>query len=344
MMDYGAMVRTLLHLISAILISLAINIILHEIGHLIGGLLTGWRFLYLQLYTLVLKREDKGFKLMIASDKGFKCIMYPSSINNKALLYTMGGCIVNLYTGIIGFMFIITLPMSPVLWLYLWCFLAFGIGLFFMNGTASIKRVCNDKACYKLIKADNHNKLCHNSQFIMAGHLMRGLTYCGIGEEVICLCPDISSNDIQAYQAVLEHYYYLDSKNHLKMGQALNKIRNKDNVSKEVLNIIELEYIYLQLLIAFKLYGSIHNNVSLSCIKENIIKYSKKGDIHSVRVKIAYDAYVQLSTGNSNKAMGVLNMAIINIKEFNCIYEGEKIFCINQLREIEKIIRGFQKD
>ena len=66
------MERILLHIIPAIAIGFIVQIVLHEIGHLIGGLLTGWRFLYMQLYTLVLKRDNKGLKLVVVRDKGFK--------------------------------------------------------------------------------------------------------------------------------------------------------------------------------------------------------------------------------------------------------------------------------
>ena len=103
-------------------------------------------------------------------------------------------------------------------------------------------------------------------------------------------------NDIYAYQAVLEYYYYLDTNNYLKAGQALNKIQN-NNISMEVLNIIKLERIYYQLLLIFMNFDSIQNsasdnNASISSIEESIIKYSKKGDIHSFRVKAVYEALI----------------------------------------------------
>lgn len=338
------MERILLHIIPAIAIGFIVQIVLHEIGHLIGGLLTGWRFLYMQLYTLVLKRDNKGLKLVVVRDKGFKCIMYPISINSKALLYTMGGCISNLIVSVIGLAIMILFPLSPVLWLYIWCFLAFGIGLYFMNGTASFKRICNDKACYILLRTDSHNRLCHNAQFIIAKHLVEGLSYREIGEEIICLSPDIAQSDIQAYQAVLEYYYHLDNKNILKVGQAINKIRNKDNISGEVSNIIELEHVYLQLLTAFILFDSGHSNISINNVGDNLNLYCKRGDLHSLRVMAVYEAYVKLSIGDSNKAIEHLNTTIENMKRINCVYEGEKIFCINQLSGIINIIEGYQNN
>lgn len=328
------MEKLLIHTVPAILSGFIIQTILHEIGHLIGGLLTGWRLLYLQLYSLVLKKKDKGYTLTVVSNKGFMCIMYPDSVNNKALIYTMGGCIANLLSGIIGVQLLYTVAKESVLWLYIWCFMVFGIGLFLMNGIARVNRVCNDMACYILLKNDSNSRFCHNSQLLIAKELMRGLSYGDIGRELICLCPDPAENDIQAYQAVLEYYYYLDIRDYLKMGQALNKIRKKDNISKEVSNIIELEHMYLQLLIEYKLLNSSNSNPSIDMLRENINKYSKKGDIHSLRIKAVFEAYVQLRDGNIKIATDILKKAIENIKGYKCIYEGERIFCISQLMNI----------
>ena len=46
--------------------------------------------------------------------------------------------------------------------------------------------------------------------------------------------------------------------------------------------------------------------LQLSSIEESIIKYSKKGDIHSFRVKAVYEAFNLLSAGHSNKAINIL--------------------------------------
>lgn len=323
----------LLHLIPAVVSGFVLQTILHELGHLLGGLITGWRLLYIQIYRLVIKRGSGIVRISVVEERGFKCIMCPSSINSRALLYTVGGCITNLVTGLAGFIIMLIMPFTPSLWIYLWCFSVFGVALFLVNGTGSIKRVCNDKACYKLLKEDNHNRICHNGQLMVAKHLMEGLSYRNIGEELICLCPDLVCNDIQAYQTVLEYYYYLDKRNHMMIGPALNKIRNRGNISGEVLRIIELEEVYLRLVIGFGLFKCKTERSII--IQEDIDKYIRKGDIHSLRVKAVYDAYQMLRKGELNTCVEMLDNAIDKMKSFSCVYEGERIFCVNQLRKIK---------
>lgn len=331
--------KLLIHIVPAIGLGFVIQIIFHEIGHLLGGLLTGWSFMYLQLYRLVILIDNKRLKIRIVGERGYRCIMYPKSINQGAILYTTGGVIANLLLTIAGIIILIVIALPMVIWLYIWSFAVFGLGLFLINGIKRTIRVCNDKECYNLLKANEVNKHCHNAQLIIAKQLIEGISYRDIGEEVICLCPDIVQNDIQAYQAVLEYYYYLDANNHIKMGYALNKIHDKDNISNEVLSIIKLEHIYLQLILSINVLNRSHSNASISDIKRNINKQRNRVDVHSLRVKTVYEAYILLCDGKDNEAIEALDAAIRSIQSLVCIYDGERIFCINQLRSIEKTIR-----
>lgn len=44
----------------AIVVSFIANTILHEAGHLVGGLLTGYKFLSFRVGSLTLQKEDDG--------------------------------------------------------------------------------------------------------------------------------------------------------------------------------------------------------------------------------------------------------------------------------------------
>ncbi|NLO08664.1 MAG: hypothetical protein GX129_02190 [Clostridiales bacterium] len=343
----------LINIIPAMGFGFIFQLIIHEVGHLIGGLISGWRFLYLQIYRLVIKWENKWLNITTTREVGCKCIMYPKSINQAARLYTMGGYMLNLISSVIGLFLLIFASISPVMWLYIWSFVAFGIGLFFMNGIASIKRVCNDKACYNLIKADKHNKLCHNAQLITARHLINGLTYSEIGEEILCLCPEVAENDIQAYQAILEYYYFLDNNNILKVGQALNKIRNKNNISGNMLRLVDMELIYIRLICGIHIHNK-NMDVKNSSDTENTKRpwlndaeaffNIKQKDIHFDRVKAVYDAYTQYANGSSEKAIVTLNKALYLMEKSNFIYGGEKEFCIKQLLWVKKIMEYEEKE
>lgn len=340
--------KIIIHIIPSISICFILQIILHEIGHFIGGFLTGWKLIYIQVYKFVLKRSNKSLNLITVDDIGFKCIMYPKSIYTDAILYTVSGYIINLFTGILGLIFMIKLSLSPVLWLYTWCFSVFGIGMYLINGKASIKRVCNDKACYNLLKADTYTRFCHNTQLMIAKQLEKGLTYRQIGEEIICICPEIAENDIQAYHSVLEYYYYLDINNYTMMAKAIDKIKETNNISKEVLNIIEMERIYIWLHSSLNDNHSINSSINYDYIKKYIEKNLKNIDVHYLRIKAVFEAYIYYYEENKANALSILNKEIKRMKQAKYIYKGEKIFCINQLiyikNMIEKDMKNYRKD
>ena len=300
--------------------------------------------------------------------------MYPLSLYTGGLIYTMGGCIVNLLSAITCLVIIITVSMSPVTWLYLWCFTVFGIGLYIMNGVASTKRVCNDKACYNLLKEDEHTRLCHNAQLLIAKDLAHGLTYKEMRKDLICLCQDDAKNDIQAYQAVIEYYYHLDKDNYTKMRNAIKKVHEKESLSKEISDIVEMELYYVLLLSAIKLqvgissdnktinevhekaninnkevYKKTHDcknkcGLNLGAIKKSINNHKKDGDIHTHRVMAVYDAYICFVEGNMDKARETLNERIKLMEKANVAYTGEKKFCINELLKVKRMMESSIRD
>ena len=282
--------------------------------------------------------------------------MYPISLNTGGLIYTMGGCIINLLSGISCLVIILTVSMSPLMWLYLWCFSVFGIGLNLMNGISSTERVCNDKACYNLLKEDERTRLCHNGQ-------------------LICLCQDTAKNDIQAYQAILEYYYYLDKNDYTKVGNAINKVSRKENLSKDTLGIVEMELNYVLLLSEIKLllnfhlnnksynkvydkskvsHGNITNDkfsheckseshLNLEDIKQSITEHKKGGDVHTLRVITIYETYSCFVAGDMDRAGKILNDGINLIEKTNTVYLGEKKFCINELKKVKRMIDSIMR-
>lgn len=336
----------LIHVIPAILISFLLQIILHEIGHLIGGVITGWKLLYIQIHTLVINKASKGLSIQLVDSNGYQCIMYPKSLFSGAKLYTMGGCIINLISSLIGTSILLTTSMSPIPWLYIWCFSIFGMGMLLMNGISRTNRICNDKACYNILQSSKNAGLCHNAQLLIAKELMDGFTYSQIGAELICLCPDIVKNDIEAYHAILEYYYYLDIGDYPRMEQSLSKIKHTDQISKQINDIIDMERIYCLLL--NELVSHNERNCSKPCetsyyyvdMQDSIAELYKKGSVHSLRVKSTYEVYELYKKGNIRLASDRLNETINIINNSNYIYKGERKFCIRQIRLINNIFNS----
>ena len=78
-----------------------LQLILHEAGHLLFGLLTGYRLSYFRIGGFTIVKEDNGYsfkKLNMAGTAG-QCMMVPPDMENgtyPAALYNFGGVIVNI--------------------------------------------------------------------------------------------------------------------------------------------------------------------------------------------------------------------------------------------------------
>lgn len=334
------MVTLLIHVVPAATLSFLIQLIMHEVGHMIGGYITGWRLIYLQVFHLAIVKKDKRLLIVFVPSNNCQCIMYPKSVNSGAKIYTMGGCYVNLLLAILGLIAMLTGYRNMVLWVYYWCFFAVGIVFYLMNGISNTRRICNDKACSKLLKSDTNTRLCHNAQLIIARHLNEGNTYERIGEEFFDLSGDKADNDILAYHAVLEFYFHLETGNYAKMVYALEKIDMEAPISRGVRNIIILERLYSEMIMSM-INGSkspLDERKYMNNIREYIKRYDTKGDVHSVRVKATYNIYDLLNKGNITDAYYQLDYIISDIEKMKCIYEGEKLFCISQLHKLYNII------
>ena len=88
-------------------VSFALQIILHETGHLIGGLLTGYKFCSFRIGNLQLQRENGAlrFRRLKLAGTGGQCLMTPPEpVGGKipVMLYNLAGPLMNLLTALLA--------------------------------------------------------------------------------------------------------------------------------------------------------------------------------------------------------------------------------------------------
>lgn len=138
-MTVGAFVIRMGLLLFGMYLMLFLQIVIHEAGHLVFGLLSGYRFSSFRVGSLMWVRErgKLRFKRMKIAGTGGQCLMVPPDMVDGRLpvaLYNLGGSLMNLISGLLffGLYFLCKdIPYVSVLLL-----LAGGIGLFYalING------------------------------------------------------------------------------------------------------------------------------------------------------------------------------------------------------------------
>lgn len=107
--DGGMPINILIDIIIFIVLmylAIIIQIIIHEAGHLIGGLLTGYKFSSFRIFNFMFIKENDKLKLkkLSLAGTGGQCLMSPPEfIDGKVpyILYNLGGPIINLITAFI---------------------------------------------------------------------------------------------------------------------------------------------------------------------------------------------------------------------------------------------------
>ena len=126
-------------LILSIYPALFFHIIVHEAGHLIFGLLTGYKFSSFRIASFMWLKENGKLKLkrLSLAGTGGQCLMIPPSMKNgkiPVVLYNLGGSLVNVFFSVLFLLLYILCKDIPFLSSILVVFSIMGFGIAIMNG------------------------------------------------------------------------------------------------------------------------------------------------------------------------------------------------------------------
>ncbi len=101
----GKALRFLL-LFACMYAAMTVQIIIHEAGHLVFGLISGYRFNSFRIFNLMLLRQNGKLRLkkLSVAGTGGQCLMNPPDLKNgrmPVMLYNFGGSLLNLITALL---------------------------------------------------------------------------------------------------------------------------------------------------------------------------------------------------------------------------------------------------
>lgn len=120
------------------LIANLVQVIFHEGGHLVFGLLTGYKFSSFRILNIMLVKTDNGIKLKRYSIPGTRgqCLMLPPDLKDGEMpyiLYNMGGFLMNIIVSVIGLIIFRFTPYVVILSEFLLLFCLIGFFMAFSN-------------------------------------------------------------------------------------------------------------------------------------------------------------------------------------------------------------------
>ncbi len=121
-----------------ILVAYFVQAVIHELGHLVFGLLTGYKFISFRIGSVMLIKENGKLRIKLYNlvGTGGQCLMMPPpwSENLKTALYNFGGCIFNFVFAVI-FLAAFVLSVKGTFWaIFSGMLAAVGFGNVLVNG------------------------------------------------------------------------------------------------------------------------------------------------------------------------------------------------------------------
>ena len=108
-MSFGEYLFQFALLLAGMYLVMFLHIIVHEAGHLVFGLLTGYRFSSFRIgsFMLVKERGQLRFKRMSLAGTGGQCLLCPPELQDGKIpyvLYNLGGSLLNLVLSLLCFL------------------------------------------------------------------------------------------------------------------------------------------------------------------------------------------------------------------------------------------------
>lgn len=137
--SFGKDVLTFLSLMFVIYISIFFQLIIHEAGHLIFGLMTGYSFSSFRIMSFMWVKEKNKIKLkrLTLAGTGGQCLMSPPELVEGKIpvaLYNLGGSIMNIITGFVFLGLYFVFQNIPFLSMVMLMMMSVGFILAIMNG------------------------------------------------------------------------------------------------------------------------------------------------------------------------------------------------------------------
>lgn len=273
-----------------------IHIILHEFGHLIFGLATGYSFVSFRIGSFTLIKENGKFKLKRYGIPGTagQCLMMPPDLRDGKypfVIYNFGGVIVNALTSLISILIIayINNPSSATE-LFLILFTAAGIIVVLTNGIPlKISGITNDGHNVLSISRDKGARQGFYLQLRVNGLLSQGMRYKELDKTLFELEEGSDmSNPVNTSLKMMEYEWHLDN---LDFDSARSCLQSLVPYLKDIIplyvNEINCERIFLELI------GDCDKKLIDRLYNSNLKKYIKaaKFMMNKPRTLMAYEAF-----------------------------------------------------
>lgn len=288
-----------------LIISNYIHIIIHEIGHLIFGLLSGYKFVSFRIASLMLIKIDNklNFKKFSLLGTAGQCLMEPPKlVDNKipVILYNYGGVIMNTIASMITLILSYFSKNIILLKYSLELFSIIGIYFALTNGIPLKFEINNDGLNAILLLKNKDAQKSFWVQLMVNAEQTKGKRIKNMPEEWFCLpTNEKMKNDMTATMGVLYCGKLLDEHKFKDAKEAINKVlKNKNNITRIHRSLLKVNIIYCELL-----EGNIEKVLKLLTDSQKKFMRATKSFPSIIRTEYAIARIIDKDTEKSNRIL-----------------------------------------
>ena len=328
----------LLLIFAIFIIAFTVQIILHEAGHLICGLISGYDFESFRVGSLTLVKENDKFAIKKFNIKGTagQCLMMPKEDDYEKspyVLYNLGGILMNAIITILCFVLYVIFGGNRYLDVILIAMIVSGIGTFITNGIPmKISGIANDGYNLVSMKKNKLVRYCFYMQLKVNGLTSKGtrikdmpLEWFEIDEKA-----DFSNPLVTGIKCTEANYYH----DKLDFDKAKQCYEFLLNYSPKIVKLYEYE-IKCEL-IFHEIIGRRNEDKINELYTKNLKAYVKASKCHINKMRLMY-AYALIIEKDMKKVKKILDEIEIVKKRYPNKGEVE-----SELEIIEFIRKNFE--
>ncbi|MBQ6939487.1 MAG: hypothetical protein IJN35_06530 [Muribaculaceae bacterium] len=313
-------------------VAMAIHTIIHEAGHLIAGLISGYKFLLFRIGSLTLIHSDGKYQLkrFPLEGTGGQCLMIPPQLPIESIptkLYNLGGVLINILCSALAIIISLT---SNNVWVTI-AFLLFAlIGLVFaaLNGIPmKLGGVSNDGKNVQFLDKDTLSKKAFINQLMIHAITQQGTRPRDIPDEYLTFSTDIDFKDaLQVNWLLMSAVTLMDRREYEASYRILDTIIQHES---EVLGLFVKET-KCELVFASLITGRIDR--ATERYSDEIASYAQqyhKTMSNKLRLLCATALYIE---NNPEKAHLLQEQIIANRNKY--LMQGEVVMDIDLIEEI----------
>lgn len=223
-----------------------LQIILHEGGHLICGLASGYKFVSFRIFNFTIIRQDNKLRLKRFSIEGTggQCLLTPPDLPLEkipCILYNLGGVMANvLFSAIAAVLLIAVNDMPDLLMMFLVMFASMGVIMALLNGIPmNISGISNDAKNAMMLRKDLKSKQIFATQLRTNALVQNGVRAKDMPEEWFKDDDEIDySNALQASTRIMYAGWLLDCG---QWQEAYEVLEEMEQHKKEIVGLFALE-------------------------------------------------------------------------------------------------------